>query len=213
MINELIKQIQDRGLDPGIGPWLEKRLLKEACTLTEAEHLLDWIEAVKPPKLQKMRLVEAKTNADKWSKAQQAKGNDISETAKDVKLFMEVGGFEIVQLVGENAFKREGLLMAHCCASYYGKKDTKIYSLRDNKNMPHCTIEVTGGNNIQQIKGKGNGEIHPNYIEAVIAFLEKIGLPVRDSEMENLGYINKEWLVFKETDGRNSKWKGASSFL
>lgn len=38
--------------------------------------------------------------------------------------------------------------MSHCVASYYGR-NAKIYSLRDSKNKPHCTIEDG-----QQVKGK-----------------------------------------------------------
>jgi hypothetical protein len=38
--------------------------------------------------------------------------------------------------------------MSHCVASYYGR-DVEIYSLRDNKNLPHCTVEEN-----KQVKGK-----------------------------------------------------------
>ena len=38
--------------------------------------------------------------------------------------------------------------MSHCVASYYGR-DVEIYSLRDKKNLPHCTLEKDN-----QIKGE-----------------------------------------------------------
>ena len=193
MLTELLKQITERGFPAEVSQWFEKRLEKEtSVTLGQAEHVLDWIEAENPPKLYKMTWPEAFKATEKWTKTQEKKDNDIAESKTDTTLFMKVGKFKIVQLVGENAFKREGHLMSHCVASYFGKTGMKIYSLRDSKNDPHCTFELVGDKNVQQIKGKGNGPIHPNYIDAVVQFLEKIGMEVRDSEMKNLGYINVE---------------------
>lgn len=194
MKNEIQKQIKDRGFDTSVSQWFEKRLPQEA-TLTQAEHILDWIAAKNPPKLFKMTWKEALSSSEKWTKTEQKKGANIGETPEDTKLFMEVGKFRIVQLIGENAFKREGHLMRHCVASYYGKSGLKIYSLRDATNEPHCTFEVVGENNVNQVKGKGNGPIHPNYIEPVVKFLEKLGMEIRDSEMKNLGYMNIEKYV------------------
>ena len=192
MITEILKQVYDRGLEASVAEWFKSRLEKVSpgVTLGAAEHIIDWIEATKPVKLKKMRWDEALKAADKWTKSEQKKGSHIKEADKDTKLFMGVGEFEIVQLIGENAFKREGHLMSHCVASYYGKTGMKIYSLRDKDNNPHCTFEVVGDDRVQQVKGKGNGPIAPDYIEAVVQFLEKLGMEVRDSEMANLGYIN-----------------------
>ena len=77
--------------------------------------------------------------------------------------------------------------MRHCVESYYGKDD-EIYSLRDKKNNPHATFSKSS----QQIKGKGNGNIHPKYVKYCVEFLEHVGISVRDSEMANLGYVNIE---------------------
>lgn len=115
------------------------------------------------------------------------KGKNIIELEGDVELIKDFrDGFRIVKLVGKTAYDREGFLMAHCVGSYFGS-NKEIYSLRDGKNMPHCTMEKD-----QQIKGKGNGSINPKYIKYVVAFLEEIGMKVGDNEMKNLGYINVE---------------------
>src|SRR5262249_15447219 len=106
-------------------------------------------------------------------------------------------GFKIVQLVGKNAYEREGYLMRHCVASYHGSSK-EIYSLRDQDDMPHCTMEKD-----QQIKGKGNGNIHPKYVGYVVKFLEHAGMTVGDSEMRHLGYINIE--KFKEYLSKDTK--------
>lgn len=172
---------------------LAKRLKKEPHTSqTEIEHILDFLKSDKAPaRLSKMSYDTAKVQAEKWTKSLQKKGAHIVEGHKDVvkvKAFKE-SGLTLVRLKGKAAYEREGFLMRHCVASYFGKKESKIYSLRDKDNVPHATLEITGGE-VQQIKGKGNGSIHPNYIDAVVYFLEKVAkLEVRSSEMQNLGYL------------------------
>ena len=157
----------------------------------ELEHIIDYLESRrKPLKLRRMSMEQALRLSKEWTKRLEKKGQDIKEKDGDVLPFLEFEktGFKIVQLVGDSAFKREGALMRHCVGSYYGKEGVKIYSLRDPLNNPHCTIEITEDESIQQIKGKGNGPIHPDYINFIVAFLKKLGLPVRSSELQNLGY-------------------------
>jgi hypothetical protein len=185
--------------------WLDKRLktAKEHPELGIIEHVLDWIENEKPPKLEKMIWEEALSSAEKWSKAQQKKGEHIKEIAEDTELVMDFkDGFRFMKLIGKRAYEREGYLMGHCVASYYGKDD-EIYSLRDKNNMPHATISKSS----QQIKGRGNGSIHPKYIRYVVEFLEFLKVPVRDSEMANLGYVNIEKLT-EDIDNKNELFKG-----
>ena len=55
-----------------------------------------------------------------------------------------------------------------------------------------------------QIKGKGNGAIHPKYIHPILAFLKSINLDIRPTDMVNLGYyhIPKDHLeIIKLFDG------------
>ena len=158
--------------------------------VSEIEHIIDFFNATNPPRLKKMSYKQAKQLSEAWLKTQIKKGNSIEEGITDVELVKDFNdGYKLVRLVGEAAFKREGFLMSHCVGSYANKKDTAVYSIRDSRNMPHCTIEVTGKSQVQQIKGKGNGSIHPNYIQYIVKTLEHFNMPVRDSEMQNLGYI------------------------
>ena len=157
----------------------------------EIEHILDYLNSnAAPSRLRKMSYNEAKKGAEKWVAALTKKGNDITETESDTVLFKDFNdGFKIVKLKSEDSYKREGNLMSHCVASYYGKSDCEVYSLRDAVNSPHCTIEIVrDGEYIQQIKGKGNGSIHPKYINYIMTFLKEIGQEVRGSELTNLGY-------------------------
>jgi hypothetical protein len=149
---------------------------------------------------------QARSNADKWLKAQIKKGKTINEVASDFEVFMEFeNGFKIVKLLGENAYKKEGYLMGHCVASYFGLQSSFIYSLRDNQNNPHATIELLYDNSkIKQVKGKGNGSIHPLYIKYILQFFEKVELPVSSTEFYYLGYKKIDQEIFnliKEIEG------------
>ena len=168
---------------------LKNELAREAKTTEEVEHILDFLVQYKK-KVQRMSYKDAKRLSDAWMKTQIKKGNNIVELPTDTEVVLDFNdGFKIVKLISENAYKREGFLMSHCVASYYGN-GKEIYSLRDKDNVPHCTMEKD-----QQIKGKGNGDIHHKYINYVVKFLEHVGMTVGDSEMKHLGYINLDTLV------------------
>lgn len=126
--------------------WIEHNLVNYLAKNTEnqdeIEHIIDYFSATNPPRLNGMSYPEAKVNAEKWLVAQKKKGANIEEKPEDTKVVLDFkDGFKIVQLIGENAYKREGFLMSHCVGSYFGRGKT-ILSLRDAKNNPHCTIEI-----------------------------------------------------------------------
>ena len=178
------------GADEFVEKWVKttlKNYIEKANPSTEeVEHILDYL-VQSGKKVSKMSYPEAKSNAEKWMKTQIKKGNSIEEKPEDTEIVLDFNdGFKIVKLIGENAYKREGFLMRHCCASYFGK-DVEIYSLRDKDNVPHCTMERD-----RQIKGRGNGDIHPKYVHYVVKFLEHTGMTVGDAEMKHLGYLNFE---------------------
>ena len=165
---------------------LKNYLEKHQVETSEVEHILDYLHQRTKP-FERMSYEEACSEAEKWTKTLQKKAAHIKEEPGDVEVVLDFkDGFKIVKLVGKAAYEREGYLMRHCSASYYGK-DVEVYSLRDENNMPHCTMEKD-----RQVKGKGNGDIHPKYVGYVVRFLEHVGMHVGDSEMLHLGYINLE---------------------
>ena len=190
-----LEYAQHIGADEFIQKWVKTTLknyidkIPNTIPTEEVEHILDYL-VQSGKKVSQMSYPEAKKLSDAWMKSQVKKGSAIEELPSDTEVILDFkDGFKVVKLVGENAYKREGFLMSHCVASYFGKA-VEIYSLRDKDNMPHCTMEKD-----QQIKGKGNGDIHPKYIGYVVSFLEKVGMTVGDSEMSHLGYVNIENLL------------------
>jgi len=193
-LSELKKQTDKKEVKAWIDNNLKNYLTKNPSeeNVSEIEHIIDYLNSDKAPtRLRKMSYKEAKSSSEKWLKSLLKKGMNIIEIPeKDYTTKIDFkDGFRLVQLVSKNAFEREGSMMGHCVGSYFGK-DVFIYSLRDDRNMPHCTIEITANEDgVNQIKGKGNGSIHPKYIEYVIQTLSFFDLKVRSSEMENLGYL------------------------
>ena len=191
------------GADEHLLTWirstLKNYLESSNPTVEEVEHILDFfVSDAKPKRLARVSYEQAKVAAEKWNAALIKKAEKITEVPQDTETVLDFkDGFKVVKLIGKNAYEREGYLMRHCVASYYGS-DKVIYSLRDANNEPHCTMEQD-----QQIKGKGNGDVHPKYIDYVVKFLKKVGMTVGDSEMLHLGYINvskfKKYLGDKTT--------------
>jgi len=209
-----IQQYQDYaqhvGTTPSLSIWIEQQLTnyinksEHDVPTEEVEHIIDWIVMTTPKNLHNISYLQAKIKTEKWNEKLQKDASNITELPEDTEVILDFkDGFKIVKLIGENAYKREGMLMGHCVASYYGR-DVEVYSLRDEHNNPHCTMEKD-----QQVKGKGNGDIDPKYIKYVVKFLEWSGMEVGDSEMKHLGYINvnkfKKYL-HKDTKFFNKKY-------
>lgn len=181
---------------------LAKRARRQHLDQTEAEHILDYLMSdAAPTRLRKMSYEQAHSNAAKWSAANQKKGRNIEESANDVEIIYDfMDGTRIVRILTKNALQREGFLMSHCVGGCDpNSKNVHIYSYRDKKNMPHATFEVRRQEKeITQIKGKGNGAIHPRYINPILQFLMAIGIKIRPRDMKNLGYhhIPKDIMEF-----------------
>ena len=158
---------------------------EDVKNLSEAEHIIDFLIAKRFESLEWASYDLLRKKAEKWIRLLNANVKTIDEEyGTDIKTVLDFeNGFRFVKLISEKAYRREGALMSHCVASYFGK-EKDIYSLRDEFNKPHCTIEKD-----VQIKGKGNGIINTKYIDYIVRFLEWSGMEVRDSEMENLGYV------------------------
>lgn len=175
-------------------------LRKGKVTQGELEHIVDYLllsdEA--PRRLRRLSIDDAKRKADEWVAAKNKKAQGIVETDEDTEVVKTWDdGFRLLKLRGEAAYKREGVLMGHCVGSsdhYRNQSDAgkiDILSLRDKKNDPHATFEISraGNGEVRQIKGKGNGEIHARYIGKVLEVLRELGLKISAHEMTYLGYV------------------------
>lgn len=196
-MERLLEYAKSLGNNPEIISWLEtagqKAVKSGKMREYDFEHIIDWLYSQDAPnKLQRMSVIDAKRLSHNWMERNKAKGKDLKDSKSDIEFFLEFDDeSKIVKLLSDKAFKREGYLMSHCLGGYSIRSGYDIYSLRDKNNLPHATFEVNKKEkDILQIKGKGNGPIHPKYIHRVLAFLTKLGMEVRTSEMINLGYYH-----------------------
>lgn len=182
-----------------------KAILKNLTNQSDLEHVVDFlVSSAAPSRLQKMSFQDAKRKSKEWSEKNQKKGRDLIDKDEDTEIVHDfLDGTKIVRLKTKKAFEREGFLMGHCVGGYSpNTADMFIYSYRDEKNQPHATFEVRkNGEEIVQIKGKGNGPIHPKYIHPILAFLKSVGMDIRPHDMKNLGYwhIHKEHVDFLQS--------------
>lgn len=191
---------------------LAAHLRKNPENQGEIEHIIDFLHShMAPRRLQKMSYKQAKERSEKWVAALKKKGNDIIETEADIETVHQFkGGGRLVKLITKSAYAREGFLMSHCVSSYHGREGYEIYSLRDHKNQPHATFGVIRkGKTIEQVKGKGDGPIHPKYIKPVIKCLEILGMELRESELSNLGYVDLRAYGDEFYNWVNPRLKGA----
>ena len=211
ILNQLLPQTEYDEVKNWLSKVIPAREAKESVDLGEAEHIVDYLNSRmskgKKTRLQKMSYKDAKRLSAEWVEKQNKKAANIFETESDVEEIMQLeNGLRLVKLIGENAYKREGRLMSHCVGSYVGK-DCDVYSIRDAKNMPHCTIEIKN-KKANQVKGKGNGSIHPRYVGSVLKALKHMGVKIRKSELSYLGYreISSELFELYNNNFKNFKY-------
>ena len=163
---------------------LTKHLKDNQENQDEIEQILDFLFSNPTIDISLIGYTTLMEKTIKWhNKLQSVVVKDKEEEWKDYTIFMDFNdGFKIVQLISKESYEREWRLMSHCVSSYYWR-DSKIYSLRDLKNLPHATLEYWN-----QIKGKWNWKIDPKYIDYIVKFLEKTNTTVWENEMKNLGY-------------------------
>jgi len=165
-------------------------------------HVCDWLNSltdfasqtdVSNPKKDELRR-EAKTllsrldrigfqtsfeHADRWFAAVNKAASEGADEEKDPTNVVPVIKGERgvwVELKSQAALTREGSLMGHCVGG--GGYDVehgavRIFSLRDARNVPHVTVEISHGT-VQQVKGKENKPPIAKYTNDVITLLNTI---------------------------------------
>lgn len=191
--NYLIRDHDEvKPVQPGqVGPepeWLKKAFEKgepvyEVFMLRpfkdKIDHVIDYLKSDEAPKrLDALTVPEAMKQADAWTKMltkKKVNPLDAAEGEEIIKKYSD--GFTWRKLTNEAALSREGTEMGHCVGSYWREVEsgkTQIYSLRDNKNQPHVTIEVSD-DSLVQIKGKGNAAVASQYRAHAQNFVRELG--------------------------------------
>jgi len=94
------------------------------------------------------------------------------ETIDRIGLSDKYVGWMIVKITEESDFDIEGDIMGHCVGTnnyftQFQRGTIEIFSLRDESNQPHVTIEIDLPDSVQQIKGKGNSRPKDDYLKLI----------------------------------------------
>jgi len=144
--------------------------------------VLDYLEAqlVERPsfRLEKVGVDQAVIAAKKWHEALAKRKQKVTLEPGVTKVVEFPNGYFWAQITSGAGLAREGNLMGHCVGGeYYHKKaltgEYKIYSLRDSSNVPHITLDIAN-DRVNQIKGKTNAAILPEYLPYLFSFLKKL---------------------------------------
>lgn len=89
----------------------------------------------------------------------------------------------LVKLVAEQAYQNEGAVMKHCVGSYYGKKNTEIFSIRSTESeKPLATFEIqlTGKvRQLRQLRGPANRTVDASLTTLVHSWCTSQGISLK----------------------------------
>lgn len=176
-------------------------------------HMIDWLESDDAfrhrKRLFRMAVPDAFIMSIKWTdKLNKNFKKNIDKKEEGVLLILNLNnGYSIVKLESRYSYQREGSAMSHCSSTYYDRKDTSLYSLRDSENNPHCTIEISNGK-VYQIKGKGNSSVSPKYHEYIVEFLNHLDFDnINHLDLKSIDISNSEIYLFKNHENSNKELK------
>lgn len=168
----------------------------------DINHILDWLKSDDSKRHRKrlfrLSVPDAYKLSIAWTEKLNKKFKKIEQQHKEqkgIESILELSDhFKVVKLNSEFAYKREGFKMNHCVGDenmgYYTNPNIEIYSLRDEKNEPHCTIEFNKEiGHINQLKGKGNNSVVKKYFKYITEFLNIFEYEsINNYELINIGY-------------------------
>jgi hypothetical protein len=170
-------------------------------------HVIDWFKSDDSPKrLDAVTVPEALKQSDAWTEKLTKKKVDQGIALAGEEIFKKYGdGYSWRKLVSEEALVLEGKKMGHCVGGYWSSVqsgETEILSLRDPKNEPHCTVEISH-NEVRQIKGKQNKSVikeYWSYAQDLLKTLKENGVYVGANNLSNIGLyeIDGKIVTFKE---------------
>ena len=154
------------------------RQFKPTSNLTDKlTHIRDWLTASNPnpATFNTIKNIDgAYQTAETWFNKQKVTNTQDGVTGTKL-IHTYSDGYKILQLLTPLALDYESQHMGHCVGK--GGYDTNvtsgktiIYSLRDTKNIPHATLEVTD-NILEQIKGKQNQPVVEKYRDYIATFI------------------------------------------
>lgn len=215
-----LKRAVDRTpkLDP-LTPWLWREMKKgriewdDVLTRNQMSHLADWYTSKSPTRkgvdVMQKTWDDVQGLLNQWD--EELASQESEANLNNGKVVHQYPNGWTMRELGPQDLQYEGDQMGHCVGgSNYERAvevgDTTIYSLRDEKNIPHATIELEndvtdyrdgkpiawGAPGLEQIQGKGNTILKPEYQAMVKEFFGTLPKkPEWQSEAEPIDHIEE----------------------
>lgn len=194
---DFVKRVNDadtRGLADrkGFIKWMANSLkgdMRWRTSRTILRGIVDWVIGTRldTQGLQAISWPDAIKASEEWHQT-------IGQTAREIELdnrdvVHDFGdGYVVVRLSCDD-LGDEGDVMGHCVGTHRVDDQNQIFSLRDGKNRPHATIEVTSGE-VVEIKGKQNEVPIPKYGKMIDAWLQSSGYDYEKCEDYTMMKLN-----------------------
>jgi len=165
-------------------------LKSDTKLVTKLDHIVDYLiyylKNNKGKALDSVTWTHVKRGIEKWEKSFALK-KEIKEVLPGEKLVLKSSdGFSWYELTDSLSLANEGSRMDHCvggACSAVISGGTKIFSLRDQDNLPHATLEYdVPDHSFNQLKGKNNSAISKKYSKYLKEFLENFKQENPDTE-------------------------------
>lgn len=167
-----------------INQWISKNKRK-ASSNEEFSFVLDYLKRELSNKKSINFNYEQALSKAKKNKTQSKKHSGLVENI--IEFDNEI---KIVKLLDKTSKDWDGKFMSNCLSKY--STENSIYSLRDSKERPHATIEISTNLSLKQIKGYRNGLVSLKYTKMIVDFLKTITikyLDIQDSYLGNIGLV------------------------
>ena len=167
-------------------PWVARERAKQILDVDKVNYVLDWFRLAEAVDITALNFEEAWKKSDEWHSTL---GTDKLEIRrlKHIPLDMskveaEIDGYYIVRIDTQKDADREGKLMKHCINSnffqlWYANHYLFLYSVRDNKNIPHLTFSIEKFLNLlilTEAKGKANINASKKYVRIIKKWLKNL---------------------------------------
>lgn len=114
---------------------------------------------------------------------------DPSTSGLVEKVYSFSNGFSIVRLLDIKSKQWEATHMRNCLGTHFYSVNENVYSLRDSKNVPHCTIEINPKeNSVIRVRGKLNNPLSKKYSSYILEFIDSKHIQIDHQEFEFIGY-------------------------
>jgi hypothetical protein len=178
-----------------LSQWLSS--VDDKCSKDDIEHIIDYFMWIENPNY-KLSFKEAKQKSEDWIRSMSRDTTDEVEGVDYEIVYTFDDWMRFVKLLTKIAYENESANMRHCIKTYWGNPNI-VYSLRDKKNLPHATMDISfEWNKVNAIQGKGNNTVDWKYERYNIEFVQSMWYKVDDWFMKKLWYIALPQEVYKD---------------